>query len=115
MQVEFGETRQYKDALVKPKLECGGAHMRVLVHKCGLIPANTQPKLMGVSPVEGFLGGAKVILGLLELPHPALPSLLLLNAGLVSPVCIPGQSSCCIHLQTDRIEARHCCRVDLFR
>ena len=71
----------------------------MLAHKCGLIPPNTQPELTGVSPVEGFLGGTKIILGLFELPHPALPSLLLLNAGLISPVCIPGQGTRCIHLQ----------------
>ena len=115
MQVEFGETSQYKVALVVHKLEWVGAQIRVLVHKCGLVPPNTQPKLMGDSPVEAFLGGAKVILGLLELPHPALPSLLLLNAGLVSPVCVPGQSTRCIYLQTDKTEVGYCCRVDLFK
>ena len=57
---------------------------------------------MGVSPVEGFLGGTKIILSLLELPHPALPGLLLLNAGLISPVCVPGQSTSCIHLHQTR-------------
>ena len=53
---------------------------------------------LGGLPVEGFLGGAQVVLGLLQLPHPALPALLLLNAGLVSPVRIPGQSASGINL-----------------
>ena len=50
------------------------------------------------SPVEGFLGGAQVVLRLFELADPALPALLLLNASLVGPVGIPSQGPCSIHL-----------------
>ena len=61
----------------------------------------------GRAPVKGFLGGAQIILSLLQLTHPALPSLLLLYAGLVGPVRIPGQSPGCIHLRnvSDGIKA----------
>ncbi len=60
-------------------------------------------------PVEGFFGGAQVVLGLLQLPHSALPALLLLNAGLVRSVGVSGQGTSCIHLYLDQKTSGRSC------
>ena len=62
-------------------------------------------------PVEGFLGGTQVVLGLLQLPHPALPALLLLYARLICSVCISGQSACCIHLHQHLLSSKCCTSI----